>query len=193
MIQKSLVLMKPDAVKRGLLGEILRRFERVGLKVVAAKFIWPSEELAVRHYPDSDEWKKSAGQHTVDDCKKYGIDIVANMGTDNPLKVGEMVKQWNVEFLTSGPVLAMILEGANAIERVRSLIGPTVPAIAPAGTIRGDYSLDSAIAANMRKRSIYNLVHASGSVSEAETEIPLWFRPDEILVYKRTDEDLYKY
>jgi len=193
MIQCSLVLLKPDAVKRGIVGEVLHRFERSGLKIVAMKMVQADQKLAELHYPDTQEWKIKVGQRTIDDCEKYGIDLMANMGTTAPLKVGEIVKQWNVEFLTSGPVLAIIFEGVNAVERVRSLVGDTVPVKAAPGTIRGDFSLDSAIAANRRKRTIYNLIHASGSAEEAAQEIKLWFKDEAPYSYRRVHEDLYKY
>lgn len=185
--------MKPDAVKRGIVGEILHRFERAGLKIVAAKMVQADENLAESHYPDSDEWKMKVGQRTIDDCNKYGIDLMVNMGTTDPLKVGEIVKKWNMDFLMSGPVLALVLEGINSVERVRSLVGDTVPVKATPGTIRGDFSLDSAIAANRRNRTIYNLIHASGSPEEAEKEIKLWFKNNEIVSYRRVHEDLYSY
>lgn len=193
MIQRSLVLLKPDAVKRGIVGEVLHRFERAGLKMVAVKLVAADKELAEKHYPNTVEWKKTVGQRTIDDCLKYGIDLMSNMGTTDALEVGEIVKKWNVDFLTSGPVLAIVFEGVNAVERVRSLVGHTVPAIAAPGTIRGDFSLDSAIVANRRKRTIYNLIHASGAVDEAATEIALWFKPSEIVSYRRIHEDLYSY
>jgi len=193
MVQKSLVLMKPDAVKRGIIGEILHRFERSGLKMVAVKLCQVDEDLAAKHYPDSNEWKQKVGQRTLDDCAKYGIDVVANMGTNDPIKVGDIVKKWNMDFLMSGPVLSIVFEGVNAIERVRSLVGETVPTRAMPGTIRGDFSLDSAIAANRRKRTIYNLIHASGSEDEAKEEIKLWFKNEPMLSYRRVHEDLYSY
>jgi nucleoside-diphosphate kinase len=194
MSERTLVILKPDAVKRSLMGEILQRLEKVGLKMVAGKFIQIDRDTASKHYPDSVEWKQNVGQRTIDDCQKYGIDLQANVGTTDPVQVGEIVKKWNEDFLMSGPVFAMVLEGVNAVERVRSLAGNTVPTKAAAGTIRGDYSLDSAIDANKRSRTIYNLIHASGSVEEADVEIALWFKPDEIFGdYKLVYEDLYKY
>lgn len=193
MIQRSLVLLKPDAVKRGIVGEILHRFERAGLKMVAVDLVQADEELAKTHYPNTKEWKLVVGQRTIDDCEKYGIDLMSNMGTTDPLEVGELVKKWNIDFLMSGPVLAIVFEGVNAVERVRSLVGHTVPSKADPGTIRGDFSLDSAISANRRKRTIYNLIHASGSVEEAEMEIKLWFKEKDMLHYKRIHEELYLY
>ena len=193
MIQRSLVLMKPDAVKRGIVGEILHRFERAGLKMVAVKLIQPGAALAEKHYPNTEKWKSTVGQRTIDECKANGIDLMENIGTTDPLKVGEIVKKWNEDFLKSGPVLAIVFEGVNAVERVRALVGNTVPSKAQAGTVRGDFSLDSALAANRRSRTIYNLIHASGSNEEAQFEIDLWFKEDEILSYRRIHEDLYLY
>lgn len=193
MIERTLVLLKPDAVQRGIVGEILHRFERAGIKIVGMKLLQPDKDLASKHYPDSKEWKIKVGQRTIDDCIKYNIDLMANMGTTDPEEVGNIVKGWNAEFLMSGSVLAMVLEGVNVVERVRALSGDTVPVKAAPGTIRGDYSLDSAIAANRRKRTIYNLIHASGSIDEAKAEIALWFKPEEICSYKRVHEGLYKY
>ena len=193
MIQRSLVLMKPDAVKRGIVGEILHRFERAGLKMVAVKLIQPGEDLAEKHYPNTEKWKSTVGQRTIDECKANGIDLMENIGTTDPLKVGEIVKKWNEDFLKSGPVLAIVFEGVNAVERVRALVGNTVPSKAQAGTVRGDFSLDSALAANRRSRTIYNLIHASGSEEEAQYEIDLWFSKEEIVSYKRIHEDLYLY
>ena len=185
--------MKPDAVKRGIVGEILHRFERAGLKMVAVKLIQPGADLAEKHYPNTEKWKSTVGQRTIDECKANGIDLMENIGTTNPLKVGEIVKKWNEDFLKSGPVLAIVFEGVNAVERVRALVGNTVPSKAQAGTVRGDFSLDSALAANRRSRTIYNLIHASGSDEEAQFEIDLWFKKDEILSYRRIHEDLYLY
>ena len=145
MVQQTLVLLKPDAVKRGILGEIIHRFERSGLKIVGVKLVQADLDLATRHYPDSNEWKLKVGQRTIDDCEKYGVDLMANVGTVDPLEVGEIVKKWNAEFLMSGPVLAVVLEGVHAVERVRSITGETIPVKALPGTIRGDFSLDSAI------------------------------------------------
>lgn len=193
MIQRSLVLMKPDAVKRGIVGEILHRFERAGLKIIGMKLVSVTEELAEGHYTTSDEQIIGMGNKTLADCEKFGVDPVKALGTSNARKVGEQIWKWNLEFLKSGPVLAIVFEGAHAVENIRALVGPTIPSVAPAGTVRGDFALDSAVVANERGRSIYNLVHASGSVAEAEREIKLWFKPEELLSYKRIHEDLYNY
>lgn len=193
MIERSLVLMKSDAVLRGVVGEILHRFERAGLKMVAVKLIQADDALASKHYPVSDSWRKIVGERTLEDCKKYDIDVIENMGTDDPIELGEIVRKWNEDYLKSGPVLAIVFEGIHAVERIRSLVGNTVPVKAAPGTIRGDFSLDSAIAGNRRKRAIYNLIHSSGSVEEADVEIKLWFKASEFVTYRRVHEDFYSY
>jgi nucleoside-diphosphate kinase len=185
--------MKPDAVKRGIVGEILHRFERAGLKIVGMKLVSVTDELAEKHYLTNDTQVVGMGNKTLADCEKFGIDPLKAMGTNDPRKVGEMIWKWNLTFLKSGPVLAIVLEGAHAVENIRMMVGPTLPSIALPGTIRGDFALDSAISANARNRAIYNLVHASGTVDEAEREINLWFKPEELLSYRRVHEDLYSY
>lgn len=183
MIQKerTLFLIKPESVKRGIVGEILQRVERLGLEIVAAKLVKPSDELAANHYPTGDvAWMENIGKRTIDDCQKYGINLKESIGTEDPIEIGKLVKVWNEDMLKSGPVFAFVLEGFNAIERLRSIVGNTVPVKANPGTIRGDYSLDSAISANIEKRAIRTVVHASGDADEAKREINLWFKPEEI-------------
>jgi nucleoside-diphosphate kinase len=179
--EKTLFLIKPDAVKRGIVGEILQRLEKVGLKIVAAKLTTPDNELASNHYPAADlSWLESLGKRSIEDCQKYGIDTKEGLGTSNPIEIGKLIVVWNMDYLKSGPVFAFVFQGFNAVERLRSIVGNTIPVKANPGTIRGDYSLDSAISANIEKRSIHNIVHASGTVDEAKREIDLWFKPEEI-------------
>ena len=188
--ERTVVLIKPDAVKRGLIGEITRRFEIRGLKIIALKMVYPTEEHAAQHYSGSEQWLKGMGQKTLDAFEKYGLDVKKNMGTTDPLKIGKMVQQWNVSYLSDGPIVAMILEGMHAIPTVRKLVGHTLPILADPGTVRGDLSVDTNTAANMDKRAIRNIVHASGDESEAEHEIEHWFTPEEIVEYKRSDQDV---
>ena len=136
--------MKPDAVKRGIVGEILHRFERAGLKIVGAKFLLIDASLGAKHYNHNDDWKKIVGQRGIDDCKKYGASVLETFDTEDPIKIGEIVDKRNAEFLASGPILSMVLEGPNAVAKIRSLVGSTFPDMASPGTIRGDYGLDSA-------------------------------------------------
>lgn len=173
--EKTLVIVKPDGMKRHLIGEIILRLEKVGLNLVDAKMAQADEERAKAHYPVTEEWLLGVGGKSLGDYEKYGLDPVESLGTKEPKEIGEMIHQFNIKYLMSGKVLAMVWEGNHAIEVVRKLVGSTVSVLAPAGTIRGDFSNESAIVANAEKRSIENLVHASGSKEEADREIELWF------------------
>lgn len=160
---------------RGLAGEIISRFERMGLKIAAAKLMHPGKELTQKHYPVTEEWLTKVGNNTISDCEKYGLNTKEVMGTDDPIEIGKLVHKWNVEYFTGGDILALVFEGAHAVEAVRKLCGPTLPLLATPGTIRGDFSSASAISENMAKMPIRNLIHASGSEEEAKREIDLWF------------------
>ena len=190
-MEQTLVLIKPDGLKRGLVGEIIHRFERVGLKIVALKLTMPSEDLLLKHYKSNEESTlRRWGEKTLSTYTKYGKDAKKDFGTDDPLKLGKLVNKWLFDYVQSGPVIAMILEGKHAVENVVTMAGPTMPVAAPAGTIRGDYSTDSAAYANEEKRGVMNLVHISATPEEANYEKMLWFTPEEIHSYKRVEEYL---
>ncbi|MBI2051629.1 nucleoside-diphosphate kinase [Candidatus Roizmanbacteria bacterium] len=192
-MERTLLVVKPDGVSRGLVGEILRRFERAGLKIVAAKMVKVTKELAEKHYPGHrEDWIKDIGHKTLENYKELEMDAKKLMGTDDPKEIGKMVRVWLLEYITSGPVFAVVLEGPHAVDLVRKISGHTLPSKAPPGTIRGDLSFDSSYLANTGKRAIKNLVHASGSKEEAEYEIPLWFSKEEILAYERAEEKYMK-
>ena len=193
MIERSLVLLKPDSIVRGVTGEILHRFERTGLKIVGMKMVQPDKEFIKQHYLTTDENLTAIGEKTLADCAEQGIDPKVSMGSDDPVVIGRQIWEWSVEFLNSGPVIALVFEGPSAVSNIRALVGHTLPSKAAPGTIRGDFALDTAVGANKRRRSIYNLVHASGNVEEAEREVNLWFKPEELFSYKRLHEDYYKY
>lgn len=179
-----MVLVKPDAVQRGIVGEIISRFEKAGLKLVATKMVWPNQELAEQHYPKRrKEFIAGMGQKTLESHQEEGASAAEIFGTEDAHRIGLQLQRWLVDFLVSGPVIAMVLEGKNAIKVVRDIAGHTIPAKAEPGTIRGDYSDDSAIKANAEKRSIKNLVHASGDKAEADFEIGLWFSDNELHSY----------
>ncbi|MCS7235003.1 MAG: nucleoside-diphosphate kinase [Armatimonadota bacterium] len=186
--ERTLVLVKPDGVQRGLVGEILARFERAGLKLVGLKMVRASRELLERHYPADEGFLRTIGGKTKEAFEAYGLDVRDRMGTDDPLEVGRQVREWLVEFMASGPVVAAVVEGVHAVSAVRKLVGKTLPIFAEPGTIRGDWSTDSPTLANLERRPVRNLVHASGSLEEAEYEVRLWFREDEIHAYRRADE-----
>ncbi len=189
IIERSLVLVKPDGVQRGLIGEIISRFEKAGLKLIAAKMIHVDKDLVAKHYPDSrTELLENIGKKTLETYAKYGKDANEELGTMDPATLGRMVNSWNMEFLSSGPVMAMVFEGVHAIDSIRMIVGATLPVFAQPGTIRGDFSIDSPALANAKKRPVRNLVHASGNVEEAKYEIELWFHQDELYTYRRADE-----
>jgi nucleoside-diphosphate kinase len=175
MIEDTLVLIKPDAFKRGLSGEIISRFERTGLTLKEMKLTKPARELVEKHYSDDEEWLKSIGEKTIKTYEKYSLNLKDDLGTENALEIGKTIRKWLIQYVTSGPVIAIVFSGNHAIEVVRKLVGNTVPIFAELGTIRGDYSIDSPDLADREKRSIQNLVHASGNIEEAKKEIALWF------------------
>lgn len=183
MTEQTVVLIKPDGVKRKLVGEILRRFERVELTPVAMKMVWVKEDFVGKHYRDDKVWYKSVGDKLLAFYEENGKDVGESLGSNDPVELGKMVRNWLFEYITSGPVVAMLLEGPHAVELVRKLVGGTYPLTAAPGTIRGDFFYDSPFLANFGKRSVMNMVHASGSVEEAEFEKKLWFKKEEIYKY----------
>lgn len=188
--EKTVLLIKPDGVKRGLIGEIIKRIEARGLKIIALKMLSASREHAHSHYPNTEEWLRGMGEKSLENYKQYGKDPKKEIGTDDSLEIGKKVAEWNVEFLTSGPMVAMAIQGIHAVDMVRKIVGKTLPSIAEMGTVRGDFSVDSSMLANEGKRAVHNIVHASGDQSEAAHELKHWFKPEEINEYKRAEEDI---
>ena len=188
--ERTFLMVKPDGVRRGLVGDIISRLEQRGLKIIALKMIRPSREQIDGHYPKDQRWITRLGEKTMGTYQKYGRDAIKDMGTDKPEEIGPMVREWILNFMTSGPAVKAIIEGVHAVDMVRKLCGHTIPSVAEMGTIRGDYSVDSPALANAEKRALYNLVHASETQEEAEHEIKYWFGPEDIHDYKRSDEDV---
>lgn len=189
-LDRTLVLIKPDGMLRGLTGEILARFERAGLRIAAIKMVQATKEQVMKHYPSDDGWLGNVGKNTLENMTKQGMSAKAEMGTDNAIEIGKIVKGWNADYLTMCPLIAIVLEGIGAPTTVRRLTGKTLPALAEPGTIRGDFSIDDSAAAGRAKRSVRNLIHASGNVAEAEYEIKLWFTEAELFSYRRCDADI---
>jgi nucleoside-diphosphate kinase len=192
-MEQTLVLIKFDGIARGILGEITSRFEKVGLKIVAAKFTNVTKELADKHYPITREsFLIGMGEKTLENYSKVNVNPIEKLGTDSPLEIGKMIRNWLIDYIQEGPVMAYVLEGPHAVELVRKLCGHTLPLMAAPGTIRGDYAYDSSYLANTAKRAIKNMMHASGTVEEAKYEIPLWFSQDEIVKYEKPEEKVMK-
>lgn len=186
-LEKTLIIIKHDGVARGLVGKIIKRFESIGLKIIAMEFLQSTDDMGHGHYPTTDEWFRKVGERTLGDYAKKGKDAKEELGTDDPMEIGKLVKKWNVDYLTHGPVLAVVLEGPGAVALGRKLVGDTIPANALPGTIRGDFGFDTIDMANQDKRPLYNIIHASGEVAEAEEEISLWFGDQEVFSYDTHD------
>ena len=188
--EKTVILFKPDAVKRGLTGELLTRFEKTGLKICGLKMVHVDADHVAKHYPDDKDYLTSVGEKTLKTYEEYGMDPHEKLGTKDPHEIGKMVRKWNMVFLSSGPVVVVLLQGIHAVDSVRMMVGNTLPRFAEPGTIRGDYSIDSPILANTQKRTVKNMVHASGNIEEAQFEEDLWFHKNEIHDYQRSDEQI---
>ena len=188
--ERTLVILKPDGVQRGLIGEVVGRLERTGLKVIGLKMLRPARDLLNRHYPSDEGFLRTIGGKTREAFETAGLDVRAQIGTDDPLAIGRQVREWLNDFVASGPVAAFVLQGTHAVSVTRKLVGDTLPFRAAPGTIRGDFSADSPTVANQQKRPVHNLVHAAGSLEEAAFEIALWFSPEELHDYRRVDEGL---
>lgn len=184
--ERTLVIIKPDAVQRSLVGEVIKRYERVGLKIVAMKMMVPTAELIEKHYTLDPEWRRVTGEKTIKGYTDKGLEPPMR----DPLEITRILLERLVTYMTSGPVIALVLEGAHAVAIVRKLTGGTEPLTSDVGTIRGDFVLDSYQMTDTDKRSVRNLVHASGSVSEANMEIPHWFGKNELIDYKHIQEKI---
>lgn len=177
--EQTLVLLKPDAVQRSLVGELISRFERVGLKIVGMKLVWPTSDQAYKHYVKNEEEITALGNRSIEGKKKSGIEV-----HEDPTELGKSIIDRLVRFLVASPVVALVLEGNKAVPLVRKLVGSTEPLQSDVGTIRGDYTLDSYGMADQDDRAVRNLIHASSNQEEATYEIDVWFSPEEILSYK---------
>jgi nucleoside-diphosphate kinase len=184
--ERTFVAVKPDGIQRGLIGEVISRFERVGLKLIAMKMVVADKEHIIKHYTLDPNWRRITGEKTI---KSY-IDKGLTPPTNDPLEVTEKLLNTLWPFMTSGPVIAMIWEGAHAQKIVKRITGGTEPLTADIGTIRGDFSLDSYAMSDMDGRAVRNVLHCSGSVKEAEDEINHWFKPEEVTSYRLVQEEI---
>jgi len=184
--ERTLVIIKPDGVQRSLIGEIIKRFERVGLKIVAMKFGVPDEERVEQHYTLDPEWKRRVGEKAIESYTKKG----QTPPSTDPIAIGDSVIDRLKKYMSSGPAVIMVWQGAHSVELVRKLVGGTEPRSSDVGTIRGDYVLDSYAVADTDGRAIRNLIHASGSVDEAKQELALWFSEKELIDYRLVQEGI---
>ena len=183
--ERSFTLIKPDGVQRSLIGEIIERIERTGLKLVAIKMLVPNEDQCWKHYNKDDAWFLEKGQKTIDNRKKMDLPI-----EKEAIEYGKDIMRGNVNFLTSGPVVAMIWQGNQAVGIVKKIVGGTEPLTSDVGTIRGDLTVDSYELSNVDGRAVRNLIHCSDKPEEAEREIKIWFKEEEIINYILVGEQI---
>lgn len=185
--EKSLVIFKPDILQRQIVGEIVSRFEKKGFKIVAMKMLIPSREQVGKHYEDKKEYLMETGEK----AKKGAIARGEDVSKWDSLARGQWIRESNINYLTCGPVIALVLQGFGVIAGVRKMLGSTSPADGDVGTIRADFSLDSFALADEQGRVTRSMVHASDSVESAEREIGLWFNPTEISEYETAAEKIF--
>ncbi len=189
--ERTLVLVKPDAVMRGLIGRILQRFEDAGLTVVGMKLVQATRKQLDRHSPHSRAWVRGLAARALETYTELRQDPGRDFGTHDADKIGAAIRETLYGYLTCGPVVAIVLQGADAIEVVRKLVGNAIPRKANPGTIRGDFSTHSPTIANIVQGPVVNVVHASSNADEARQEINCWFHPDELVEWERSDSPLF--
>ncbi len=176
--ERTLVIIKPDGVQRGLMGEIIRRIEQTGLKFVAFKFLVPTEEQCWTHYNKADAWFEEKGARIMKNKQELGLPV-----EKTAREYGQDIIRNNVKFFTSGPLLAMVVEGNKSVGVVKKLVGTTEPLTSDVGTIRGDLTIDSYDLAELDGRPVRNLVHCTDDPKESDREISIWFKPEEMINY----------
>lgn len=179
-LEKTVIIIKHDGIQKGVIGEVIQRFEKTGLRLAGMKMVQADKELAEQHYQMTEDWIKKLGENTKKAAAEKGIEL-----KETNKEIAARVRKWNVEYLTEGPVIVIVFEGPHAIEIGRKLVGHAEPRQAELGTIRGDHAVDSYEMADTEQRSLRNLVHASGNKEEAENELKIWFSIDEIHHYKK--------
>lgn len=184
--ERTLVLIKPDGVQRSLIGEIIKRFERIGLKLAGVKMLVPTPEHVEEHYTLDSNWRRITGEKTIESYKKKGM----KPPSEDPLEITARILEGLKKYMTSGPVIAMVWQGAHAVKIVRKVVGGTEPLSSDVGTIRGDFVLDSYQMSDTDARSVRNLIHASGSPEEADMEIKHWFVEKELVNYRLIQEQI---
>jgi nucleoside-diphosphate kinase len=183
--ERTFVIVKPDGVQRSLVGEIIKRYERTGLKLIGMKFWLADEATFWKHYNKDDAWFLKKGTKIVEDKKAAGLPV-----DKEPIEYGKDIIRQLVKFMTAGPVLMMVWEGNQAVSVVTKITGTTEPSSSDVGTIRGDFTVDSYGISAVDDRAVRNLIHCSDAPSEAEREIALWFKPEELLSYRLMSEEI---
>ena len=190
-IERTLIIIKPDALKRGLVGKVIETFENVGLKLMAAKMLKPSADVIKNHYPGTTEWIREMGEKTLTSFKQSGNDVIKTFKTADPEKLGQFIYERLIKYWMEGPIIVMVWQGPNAVTIARKLRGHTIPALADPGTLLAQFSFDSSPLSASLDRVVKTFVHASGSTDEAEREIKYWFPKIEFKNYQRDIDSQY--
>jgi len=183
--ERTFVIVKPDGVQRSLIGDIIKRIERTGLKLVALKMAIPTEDQCWTHYNKDDVWFESKGAKILENRQKAGMPI-----EKSAIEYGKDIIKALVKFMTCGPVVMMIWEGNESVGIVKKLVGSTEPVTSDVGTIRGDLTLDSYDLAGADDRAVRNLVHCTDNPAESQREIDIWFKKEEIINYRLLAEEI---
>lgn len=183
--ERTFVILKPDSVQRSLVGDVISRIERTGLKLVGMKFMLANEDLLWKHYDKKDDWFLSKGQKIIENRQALGLPVEMEA-----MEYGKEIIRALIKFMTCGPIVPMVWEGNQAVAVVKKIVGGTEPTTSDVGTIRGDLTLDSYEIANLDDRAVRNLAHCSDQVSEAQREIALWFNENELLNYRLIAEQI---
>ena len=183
--ERTFVIIKHDGEQRSLIGEIIGRIERTGLKMVGLKMFVPDRKRATEHYGKDDAWCEKVGGRTIENMEKMGEKPVKSA-----LEYGRDIIEALLAYITVGPVIAMVIEGNHAVGIVKKLVGGTEPLTSDVGTIRGDLTMDSYSTANVGGRAVRNLIHCSDQPEEALREISIWFSPEELIDYRLVQEQI---
>lgn len=183
--EKTFVILKPDAIQRGLIGEIIKRIEQKGLKISAMKTMIATEKQVFDHYDKTDEWFQSKGEGIIENRKSAGMEV-----EKEAIEYGKDIVRALAKYMTAGPSIAIVVEGHSAVNVVTKLVGTTEPATADIGTVRGDFCIDTFSFANLDDRAVRNVIHCSEDQNDAEREIKVWFSESEILSYKIVGEKI---
>jgi nucleoside-diphosphate kinase len=183
--ERTFVLLKHDAIQRSLVGEIIGRIERTGLKIVGVKMFVPDRERATKHYGKDDVWCEKVGSRTIENIKLGGGEP-----TKTAVEYGREIVEALLKYITVGPVVALVIEGNHAVGIVKKLVGGTEPLTSDVGTIRGDFTVDSYSTANVGGRAVRNVIHCTDKPEEAAGEIAIWFDPKEVIDYRLVQEQI---
>ena len=181
--ERTFVIIKADGIQRSLIGDIISRFERTGLKFTGFKFLVPTEQQLLVHYNKNEEWFLKKGNRIIEDLKSHGLPI-----EKDAMAYGKGIIDTIITYMTAAPVLGMVIEGNQSVAIVTKITGSTEPATSDVGTIRGDLTVDSYGHSSMENRAVRNLIHCSESPEEAEREIKVWFDESELLSYTTAQE-----